>query len=148
MRKCLQFFPNMATGKVNEMEFLKTFLCGAGGAALVAGIFTLLKWWLSRRAEKQDDIRETKATTCEARGEEIKELTRMVGVLFLADRTILYERIKQLGKYYISRKYITVEELEDLERMHDVYHDEDKLNGNGFLKELMEAVRGLPKRAV
>ena len=128
------------------MNFLKNFLCGAGGAALVAGLFTLLKWWLGRQAKKQDDSHAAKVVNCEARGEEIKELTRMMGVLFLADRTILHDRIKQLGKYYISRKYITVEELEDLERMHDVYHDEDKLNGNGFLKNLMEAVRALPKR--
>lgn len=130
------------------MNFIKTFLCGAGGAALVAGLFALLQWWLGRRAKKQDDKQATKTATCEARGQEIKELTRMVEVLFLADRTILYDRIKHLGKSYIARKYITVEELEDLERMHGVYHDEDKLNGNGFLKELMDAVRALPKRVL
>ena len=128
------------------MSFIKTFLCGAGGAALVAGLFTLAQWWLNRRAKKQDETQATKVANCAERGKEIQELTRMVEVLFLADRTILYDRIKHLGKSYIAREYITVEELEDLERMHGVYHDEDKLNGNGFLKELMEAVRALPKR--
>ncbi len=128
------------------MSFLKTFLCGAGGAALVAGLFALLQWWLGRRAKKEDDAQEAKTATCEARGLEIKELKSMMEVLFLADRTLLYDRIKHLGKSYIARGYITVEELEDLERMHEVYHDEDKLNGNGFLKDLMKAVRELPKR--
>jgi hypothetical protein len=61
-------------------------------------------------------------------------------VLFLADRTILYDRIKHLGKSYIARGWITVEELEDLKNMHKVYHDPDKLNGNGFLDDLMNAV--------
>ncbi len=126
--------------------FLKAFLCGAGGAAFVTGCFLLLQWCLNRRAKLQDDKREAVTANCTARGEEIKELTRMVAVLCLADLTILYDRIKHLGKSYIDRGYITVEELEDLERMHSVYHDPDKLNGNGFLDDLMIAVKALPKR--
>ena len=61
-------------------------------------------------------------------------------VLFLADRTLLYDRIKYLAKSYIARSWVTIEELEDLNRMHAVYHDSDKLDGNGFLKELMNTV--------
>ena len=74
------------------------------------------------------------------------EVLRRIDVLFLADRTILYDRIKHLGKSYIARGWITVEELEDLTNMHKVYHDKDKLNGNGFLDELMKSVNALPKR--
>ena len=70
-------------------------------------------------------------------------------VLFLADRTLLYDRIKHLAKSYIKRGWVSVEELEDLNRMHEVYHDSDKLNGNGFLRELMETVNtDLEKRVV
>ena len=68
-------------------------------------------------------------------------------MLFLADRTVLYDRIKFLAKSYIDRGWVTVEELEDLNRMHDVYHDPDKLDGNGFLKDLMKTVNSLEKRA-
>lgn len=32
--------------------------------------------------------------------------------------------------------------------MHRVYHDKDKLNGNGFLDELMTAVNRLEKRVI
>ena len=124
-----------------------TFLSGGAGAALVAGAFAIVQWWLQRRAKKQDAESATSAGICAARGEEIKEVRRLVGVLVVADRTILYDRIKHLGKTYVSRGYVTLEELEDLERMHAVYHDEDKLNGNGFLDEIMKTVRSLPKRA-
>ena len=124
-----------------------TFLSGGAGAALVAGAFAIIQWWLQRRAKKQDAESATSAGVCAARGEEIKEVRRLVGVLVVADRTILYDRIKHLGKTYVSRGYVTLEELEDLERMHAVYHDEDKLNGNGFLDEIMKTVRSLPKRA-
>ena len=125
---------------------MMTFLSGAGGAALVAGVFALIQWALNRHAKKKDDGEAKRFADCAARGSEIKELTRMVGVLCVADRTILYDRIKHLGKSYIARGYITIEELEDLEAMHRVYHDADKLNGNGFLDELMATVRALPKR--
>lgn len=124
-----------------------TFLSGAGGAALMGGAFALLQWWLNRRAKKQDTASAVSAGICAARGEELKEVKRLIDVLVEADRTILYDRIKHIGKSYIAREYITLEELEDLERMHQVYHDKDKLNGNGFLDELMKTVKSLPKRA-
>ena len=130
------------------MDFLKMFLGGAGGAAIVAGLFALIQWRLNRKAQKEDTAAERKYIDCATRGEEIRELNRKMDVLFLADRTILYDRIKHLAKSYIARGWVTVEELEDLNRMHDVYHDEDKLNGNGFLKELMIAANHLEKRVL
>ena len=113
---------------------------GSFGAALVAGIFSLIQWKLNRQAKKEDDAAQRNVAVCEARGQDMEELKRMVGVLCVADRTILYDRIKHLGKSYIARGYVTVEELEDLNLMHGVYHDRDKLNGNGFLDNLMHTV--------
>jgi hypothetical protein len=129
------------------MEILLAILGGSVGSALVAGIFGLITWKLNRNAAKEDKSQAHRREECAARGAEIAELNRKMDVLFLADRTILYDRIKHLGKTYIARGYVTLEELEDLERMHAVYHDADKLNGNGFLDELMKTVKQLPKRA-
>ena len=129
------------------MEFAKIFLGGAGGAAVVTGIVSLIQWLLARRAQKADRV--TAKTEAENEREEklTKEINRKLDVLFLADRTVLYDRIKFLAKSYIDRGWVTVEELEDLNRMHDVYHDPDKLDGNGFLKDLMKTVNSLEKRA-
>ena len=129
------------------MEVILAIVGGSCGAAIVAGIFGLITWRLNRKAAKEDLADAKIDTNCAARGKEIKDLQTLVSVLILADRTILYDRIKHLGKSYITRGYVTLEELEDLKRMHDVYHDPDKLNGNGFLDDLMNAVRSLPKRA-
>lgn len=129
------------------MELLKDFLGGAGGAAFVTGSFMLLQWLLNRKATQNDKTKERSAISCAARGEEIHELKTMMGVLVVADRTILYDRIKHLGKSYIVRGYVTIEELEDLDQMHAVYHDKDKLNGNGFLDNLMKTVHALQVRA-
>lgn len=122
------------------MEFLKTFLGGAGGATIVAGIFALFQWRLNRKAQQEDKAAAKKESEITQMDDDIKDINRKLDVLFLADRTILYDRIKYLAKSYIARSWVTVEELEDLNRMHSVYHDSDKLNGNGFLKELMNTV--------
>lgn len=58
-------------------------------------------------------------------------------------RILLYDRIKHLGIKYIERDYITNEEYEDLILMHKVYHNE--LHGNGFLDDIMEQVKRLPR---
>lgn len=116
------------------MDNLAAFAVGAGGAAVVKGLFDLAHWFLNRKARREDAAEEKEQL-------DAKELMRRMDVLFLADRTILYDRIKHLGKSYIARGWLTVEELEDLTSMHEVYHDPDKLNGNGFLDDLMYAVK-------
>lgn len=122
------------------MEYVKAFLGGAGGAAIVAGLFALIQWLLNRKAQKEDRAADKQDSESAQRDGAMKEINRKLDVLFLADRTLLYDRIKHLAKSYIDRGYVTIEELEDLNRMHAVYHDSDKLNGNGFLKELMNIV--------
>jgi hypothetical protein len=112
---------------------------GGVGTALVGGVFTLLQWRLGRKAAREDRAAELGI-------QEAQELKRLVGVLVEADRTILYDRIKHLGKSHIARGYITVEELEDLNLMHEVYHNKEKLGGNGFLDTLMHTVRELEVR--
>lgn len=59
-------------------------------------------------------------------------------------RMILYAWIKSLGKEYIKRGYLSLEELEDLKTMHVVYHND--LKGNGFLDTLMDQVEKLEIR--
>lgn len=59
---------------------------------------------------------------------------------------LLYDRIKYLCKAHIERGYIATNDLDDLERMHKIYHDE--LGGNGFLADLMRKVRQLPVEPV
>jgi hypothetical protein len=129
------------------VEIVLAILGGGVGTALVGGIFGLVQWRLNRKAAQEDRTAAANTAVCAARGLEIQELKKMMGVLIEADRTVLYDRIKHLGKSYIARGYITVEELEDIDQMHTVYHDKDKLAGNGFLDDLMSKVRTLDVRA-
>ena len=57
-------------------------------------------------------------------------------------RQLLYDRIKYLGRCYISDGTISAEDLEDLMQMHGIYHTD--LGGNGYLDNLMEQVKRLP----
>lgn len=119
------------------MDILLAIIGGGAGTAIVGGLFSLIQWKLNRKAQREDRSADRQVADCGARGVEIKELGRRVDVLCMADRALLYDRIKHLAKAYISRGYITFEEMEDLKMMHQIYHDKDKLNGNGFLDDLM-----------
>jgi hypothetical protein len=128
------------------MEFILELLKSAFGAALLAGFFGIWQWRLNRKAHKEDKAADAKLVNCAARGAEIKQLQETVNALVVANRTILYDRIKHLAKTYIKRGYITVEEYEDLKRMHKVYHDE--MHGNGFLDGIMNEIEELEKRVL
>ena len=130
------------------MEILKAFLGGAGGAAIVAGLFALIQWRLNRKAQKEDKAADRQFADCAARGQEIADLRSLVNGLIIAERESFYDRIKHLAKSHIKRGWISVEDYEDLKRMHSVYHDPDKLNGNGFLDALMAEVDHLEKRVL
>ena len=130
------------------MDALLIILGGGAGSALVGGIFMLIQWKLNRKATQEDRAEAVNSASCAARGEQIRRLEKSVNILIEADRTILYDRIKHLGKSYIERGWVSVEELEDLNMMHGVYHDKDKLDGNGFLDNLMYTVNHqIEKRA-
>lgn len=130
------------------MELLIAILGGSVGAAMVAGLFGVWTTKFKRKAEKEDMAANNRVADCATRGQEIKALSDRLDIALLADRVILYDRIKHLGKSYIERGWVTVEELEDLNMMHGVYHDKDKLDGNGFLDNLMYTVNHqIEKRA-
>ena len=128
------------------MGLLIELLKSAFGAGLLAGLFGVWQWRLNRKAQKEDKAAENQTANCAARGEEIKRLQDTVNSLIIADRTILYDRIKHLAKAYIKRGWISVEEYEDLKRMHKVYHDD--LKGNGFLDSIMAEVDKIEKRVL
>lgn len=75
-------------------------LGGSTGAALVTGIFEIIK----RKASKEDS-----QTT--------------------ALRFLMYDRIRHLCETYIKRGYITTTELKILTDMHQCYHDKLNGNG-------------------
>ena len=84
---------------------------GSGAlSAVISGVFTLVL----RKKQREDGV--------------------SAGV-----RQLLYDRIKYLCKEHIARGYIASNDLEDLSRMHKIYHDD--LAGNGFLDDLMAEVR-------
>lgn len=127
------------------MEIFKAILGGAAGAAFITGVFSLIKWFLERKAKKADRKEERSTDDIRKIEARVSETQDTVDNLVIAMRMQMYDRIKHLAKSYIDRGHITVEELEDLDKMHDVYHG--PLQGNGFLNELMEQVHHLTLRA-
>ncbi len=94
------------------MEIIIAILGSGALSALISGIFGYFR----DRKTKNDGVR--------------------AGV-----RQLLYDKIKSLGKEYITIGEITSEDLEDMINMHRIYHDE--LNGNGYLDHVMEEIKKL-----
>lgn len=124
------------------MDILIAIIGGGAGAAVVAGAFRLIEWWLNRKAKLEDSEQDQQAAECAARGKELKAVKKSVDALFLATKYLMYDRIRHLCEVYIARQEITPTELEVLTNMHRCYHDD--LDGNGFLDALMEQVQHVP----
>ena len=95
----------------------------AGVAAIITGFISLFAFFVKSRREDKNKDDATKA----------------------ALRVLLEIEIKNYARRYIERGYIDIEELEELERMNAVYHDD--LNGNGFIKSVMTQCEKLPNKA-
>ena len=117
-------------------------LTGASGAALFAGIFSLVQWALNRRAAKTDRKADKEEKAAEKRAETEKCGAEKLDALYIVVRDIWYFRVKQTGREHLSRGWISTEDLEDFLNMHKIYHDD--LQGNGFLNEILRQVKGLP----
>ena len=104
---------NLVKGIKNVMEILLAIIGSGALSSIIAGIFSLIQ----NRKNKKDGVSK--------------------GV-----RQLLYDRIKYLGRCYISDGTISAEDLEDLMQMHGIYHTD--LGGNGYLDNLMEQVKHLP----
>lgn len=102
------------------MKILVDLLGGATGAAIVAGVFSLIQ---SRRAkkEKQDDKKDAQNK---------------------ALRYIMLYIIQERAKSHIKDGNITLEERRSLHHWHNLYHD--GLGGNGDADALMAQVDKLP----
>lgn len=101
-------------------ELIIAILTGSFAAAIVTGATQIILWVLNNKKKGNE------------RDADIIEGLQL----------LMYDKIKYLGLKYIERGCITAEELEDLERMHKCYHD--RLDGNGYLADIMKKVRMLP----
>lgn len=101
------------------MQTLWTFLSGAAGAALIAGIFSLVQYKL----RKKDEL---------AAGEKAERKALRYLMLY-----IIEERCKD----FIAAGEISLDELRRLHHWHEVYHD--GLGGNGDADKLLERVESL-----
>ena len=105
------------------MEVILGILGSSAIAAIISGVFALLQNKQKTSFKSAEELQSTQ------------------GVLRDGLQQILYVQIKALCKEHIANGYIASNELEDLERMHKVYHD--GLNGNGYLDDMMNAVKHL-----
>lgn len=96
------------------IEFIIKYWLECLFALIVAGLTWCIKK-LNSRMKEQESIKD--------------------GVL-----AILHDRIFQAARYYISKGYITIDELRNVQYLYDSYHE---LGGNGTGTELFERIKKL-----
>lgn len=124
------------------LTFVLAFLGGAGGVALINGIFGVWKWKAERKAKKEDSAEENLSQRVdnlakwqEGAGTQLNELR---GGL----KCILLDRIIYLGQSYICKGCVSFDDRKRLRDMHNSYHYD--LGGNGDADAIMQAVDELP----
>ena len=106
------------------MEIAALILSGGIGAAIAAGVMSILLYKIKRK----DAIEDARANKC------VMQST--------AVRYLMLKAIRDECEKHIAKGYISYEDRRMLHKWHKLYHDE--LGGNGDAKLLMEEVEELP----
>jgi len=113
------------------MDWVVLVLSGASMAAVIKLVESVIIHFLNRKEKRSDD-----------QVIDLKKMQEYIHSLRKADRVILHDRIKYLGRAYIRAGKVSFEGRKDLADMHGIYHNE--LGGNGNLDQLMANVMELP----
>lgn len=106
------------------MEIAALIISGGIGAAIAAGLMSILLYKIKRK----DAAKDAQSNTC------FMHTT--------AIRYLLLKAIRDECESHIKKGYITYEDRRMLHKWHELYHDD--LGGNGDARLLMEAVDELP----
>jgi hypothetical protein len=125
-----------------------TFLCGAGGLALIEWAREAWKHRVERK-DKKEDKQEEKTDMTEELKKSVDELQKQqegistqLDALREAMKCVLLDRIIYLGQSYITEGEVDFDDRKRLRDMHTSYHS--GLKGNGDADAIMSAVDALP----
>lgn len=116
-------------------------LIGAGSASLTNIVAARIDK-KRKREEKEDSARQILGKLGEIEGQIASIECRLEG-LEKAQKITMQDRIRHLAEKYIEAGSISFDNFNDLKTMHEIYHND--LHGNGFLDDIMEDVKNLPK---
>ncbi len=122
--------------------FLMSLLGGGVGVAIVTGIFMLVGKRIDRKAQKEDRAEAKEEARLRDTHAEVKVLQKQIETVILALQMLLGATIRSKCEEYIMHESVSSDELSELMRYHEVYHN--GLNGNGFYDSLMKRVKRLP----
>ena len=127
-------------------DVLLVLVSGSVGAIIVRLVGDRIAWKRDRKTQKQDRAEEQKRKNKEL--EAVRAEERLTAIEAKTDaqsealKFLLYDRIRHLGRVYISDGEIDFDDRRILNDMHSSYHN--GLGGNGDLDVLMRDVNALP----
>lgn len=111
------------------MDIWQWILTGGVGVAVLKIVEDLIKHWITKKNEKEDQIKQL-----------IEDQKKQIDKLTEAQMVSMRDRIKHLAVNYIKVGEIHEDDWDSLSDMHTSYK---KLGGNGHLDDLMEKVSEL-----
>ena len=130
------------------LKTVLTFMCGAGGLALIEWARVAWQHRVDRKDKKEDrqeekvDNMEKLTESVDAVRKEQEEQGAQLDALRDAMKCVLLDRIIYLGQKYIEEGEVDFDDRKRLRDMHTSYHK--GLNGNGDADAIMKAVDALP----
>lgn len=122
---------------------LSNFLSGAGGAAVFAGIFALIKTVIEHCSGRKKKDAEERKREAESQKQELQDIRADMQLLKAAQCVSMQDRISYLITCFIRDGYISTGNRNMIFSMHEKYHD---LGGNGALTAMLDEVRKLPTK--
>ena len=116
-------------------------LIGAGSASLTNLVAARIDK-KRKREEKEDSTKQILAKLYEI-DDRISDIEGRLEGLKKAQKIMMQDRIRHLAEKYIESGSISFDNFNDLKTMHEIYHND--LHGNGFLDDIMDDVKELPK---
>lgn len=113
-------------------EFVQQYWVEVMFGGILSGLSLFVRT-LCRRFKKEQEAREK-------RENEAREEQKLLREAVLA---MLHDRLYSLARFYIDQKWITIQDLDNLEYLYKAYH---LLGGNGTGTELFVRCKALPIR--
>lgn len=123
-------------------DIIIAILTGGVAAAVVKFIADAIAWRRNRNAEKADKEEEDIREWLKRIEKQIEQIEEKNDAQSEALKFVLYDRIRDLGRYYISQGNIDIDDRRIFNEMHSSYHD--GLHADGDLDVLKNQVNTLP----
>ena len=128
--------------ETNGISFWLPLLLGNGAiVALIGGLFKLAELRSEHRHTSKQSKQMDIAEHIKKNAERIEQNAGRIDDLLTGQKIILQDCIKRLARSHFKRRFISLDDLQYITEMHQIYHD---VLGGHALDDILTQLRALP----